>query len=232
MPRSGLMQLVGERGVASGAHDEFASVLLALCRDVLGDLSADEELDILRCRIPHIDETVDLFHADEFIELLPKEDQKYAEEQKKRKHVVENVKEVVRKIARERKPDVRKESASASSGAVPEMAKKRGRPPLKPKAAAPAIAETKKPRRYPPEFKTSSKMTASDYMQYLPSGCRMSTDKLDQNWRLSAWGRRYSRAWRLYGYEESATMLIKQAWQLALDLGYETECPYEHLEAK
>lgn len=72
-------------------------------------------------------------------------------------------------------------------------------------------------------------MTPADLTLLCPAGCRFGIDRIDQSWRLSAWGRRHARAWQLWGVEGAAKELLRLAWRQAIDEGYETKCPFENL---
>ena len=87
----------------------------------------------------------------------------------------------------------------------------------------------KKPRKYPAKINITEKASEEYVETLLPPSCRLFKDTLDQNWRLSAYGQRYSASWRLYGFEGSAMKLAREAWQRALDLGFETRCPFPEL---
>ena len=88
----------------------------------------------------------------------------------------------------------------------------------------------KKPRKYPSAIQITSSVQASDLQEYLPVGCTIVPDRLDKSWRLSAYGVRHSRAWRLYGYVESARALLEIAWDTAMEGGYEVACPFEEFK--
>ena len=59
----------------------------------------------------------------------------------------------------------------------------------------------------------------------LPDGARIGEDGLDKNYVLSAFGRRMTAAWNLYGAETAGTILVQEAWSWAIELGYVEERP-------
>ena len=228
LPRSAIITLGKEIGASFNDHDDFTTLLLAVASHELGELDVDQKLSILRHRMPHIDETSELLHTEEIIELLPQAERQYAEEKAKETDVVTQVKVAVRAFAKERKKklveqQVAAQASSSSSGRGTGRSKRR---------EVLAQPEARRPRTYPASLPSSTTPSIQDIEDCLPQGCRFNADRLDQSWRLTAFGRRYSRAWRLYGVQESAKMLLRQAWQVAVDLGHETECPYAELEVK
>ena len=84
----------------------------------------------------------------------------------------------------------------------------------------------KKPRKYPPSLKLDDDFDIKDIEELLPAGARIAADRLDQSWRLSAYGTRTTRSWGLYGQREAALLLVKIAWDLALETGHEVDCPW------
>ena len=55
-------------------------------------------------------------------------------------------------------------------------------------------------------------------LQFLPPGCSIYPDMLDQTWRfelLEAYGKDSSHAWRLYGQQRAAHLFIQLAWARA-----------------
>ena len=63
----------------------------------------------------------------------------------------------------------------------------------------------------------------------VPVGCKFFIDRIDEYWRLSAWGTRYGRSWALHGVAQGAEQLLKLVWARAIREGYEVECPWPNL---
>ena len=91
-------------------------------------------------------------------------------------------------------------------------------------------AASKRPRRYPPAIKVPDTDIPRACAAFLPPTCTIYADNIDQSWRLEAYERRFSRAWRLYGKKKAAELLIEIAWQRAIRLGHEVECPFAELK--
>ena len=62
--------------------------------------------------------------------------------------------------------------------------------------------------------------------EYTPQGCSVGWDVLDSTLRLTLWdGRQRTRAVGKHR-EETPMVLLKVAWETALDEGWEYECPF------
>ena len=110
-------------------------------------------------------------------------------------------------------------SAAASTAAA---GKGRGKGRGAGRGAPPA----KKPRKYPLKLELKSGLSVDFLNTFLPADCRFGIDWFDGNWRLAAFESWYGRSWRRHGEEEGAKQLIRKAWEMALELGYETECTF------
>ena len=91
IPKTGLRQLSKFYGVHVPAGATFPELLLCLCEAVLGALSEEEKLKILRMRVPRVDEMKDFLLSEEASDLLTEEDKKElkeeADESEGKKHI-------------------------------------------------------------------------------------------------------------------------------------------------
>ena len=200
MPKTGLIKL-GHFIQAPVDKGSMAALLLSLAAKLLDkELDEDEKLQILRHRLPRPEEFADALQDSAAIELLPQDDQ---EALLQHSELTAAAGEIVADVK-----EVVKKIAAARRAAAP--------------------PETNKSRKYPPRMEITSDMNIATANSYLPTGCRMTIDRLDQGWRLQPFGGRWlSRSQRLYGYEQAAWLLIRIAWTLAIDEGFETACPYD-----
>ena len=88
------------------------------------------------------------------------------------------------------------------------------------------VPPAKKLRKYPPKVKVDNSVTTEQLEAYLPCFCKMYRDNCDSSWRLNAYGKRFSAAWNLYGFEGAALKLVELAWKRALRLRFEEACPF------
>ena len=106
---------------------------------------------------------------------------------------------------------------------------KHSEPAASGQASSSSSTPAKKPRKWPSKIVLEDKQIKEQSNSYLPSGMKLCADAIDRSWRLECCGKRYSRAWRMYGQKQAALMLIKQAWETALQLGFESKCPFAEL---
>lgn len=214
LPKTVLLRIGRHFGAVVSAQDSLAKILLSVAESALGrPLSEQEQLNILRLRMPKHSDAKEFLESEECHDLMDKSDRKVVEDRMKEEEstadamndIRAKAKALAKKLA-EKKPRRGGGAATSSRGPAP-----------------------KKQRKYPPTIKMGVAMTTEDLNQYVPTGCRFGIDRLDKSWRLSAYGERWSRAWHLYGYENAAYLLIQMAWQTALDEGHEQECPFADL---
>lgn len=212
IPKTGIIKLGGFVG-ARVDHGSFPELLLAVAAKVLEkDLSDEEKLQILRKRVPQSEDLLESIKNSEAADLLEEQDKAHLLE-------VTGSPTIHAATLNEFKTSVQILAASARkshTGAAPREA-----------AAVVGGPAVKKKRRYPPKVVVTSAMDASDVGSMLPDGCRMYVDKLDQSWRMQAYGGKwYGRSMRMYGYEGAAMLLIKEAWRIAIVQGFEAQCPF------
>ncbi|CAK0905131.1 unnamed protein product [Prorocentrum cordatum] len=159
------------------------------------------------------------------------------EQEDNHEEVQKAIKNKIRHFAKKKKEDNLEKAKAAEEAAAKGLAKgkARGRGGKggrgKAAGAGEVAAETapKKPRKYPPKVDLKER-TLESLNAALPDGCKMSgPDGCDSALRLTVWGgKQCTRSTRLHS-EEAATLLIKIVWQIALDDGWETECPFPDL---
>jgi hypothetical protein len=215
IPKTGLVQLGRDLGAAVNGKDDFCTILLEVAETSMGrDLTDEEKLSILRARLPKYNEAKDVLTGEDCHDLLGADEAKKVqtkqEEEAKQAPVFDEVKVAARALAKKVHDKGKAAGARASKG------DKHG-PPLK------------KPRKYPPRMGFDSDLTVDYLDTFLPMGCKFGVDKLDQNWRLRAYGHTLGRSWALHGIEGAANALIKEAWRQAPEGGYEQVCPFPDL---
>ena len=184
----------------------------------MGELSEEEQLAIIRHRLPKHDNLVEFLYSDDAAELLGP-DANTVEKMKERGDqeapVVLDFKTAAKDLAKK----------VAESVNVGKVGKGRGKGKCGGRGEPPA----KKPRKYPPTLDMKSGLSIDLLNTFLPSQCKFGIDWLDGYWRLAAYGTLYGRSWRRHGEEEGAKQLIKKAWEVAIERGYEVECPFAEL---
>lgn len=184
--------------------------MLALAEWFLGPLSLEEKIDILNHRMTETSDVLDWLTGDLAEHVLDKKDQLKVDdmvnEEKNNNNLADDI-HALRAAIRER------DSAGGGGG-----------------GGEGTESQTKRARQYPPLQTFDENVTAEDLNEYLPPGCKFGKSPLDQAWRLSCYGRRYSRSWRLHGYHAAAVQLINKAWEVHLKRGRkDDENPYPEL---
>ena len=214
VPKTTLVTAAKQLGIEVDPASSLPQLILTMAEKILGKLSDEEKLQLLRKRLPKQDDVQELLMAQENLdELLEKDDHE---------QIVKG-KEDRAALKREFSEYIREYSAKARASAAATRST-RGR-------SSDAQPAEKKCRRYPTKLpKIKESINLDDLNACLPAACRFGVDKTDHYWRLSAYGTRYGRSWRLYGVHEAAMQLIRLAWQLAIDEGHESACPFEELK--
>eukprot|EP00971_Amphidinium_carterae_P307001 6101050-Amphidinium_carterae.2 len=207
IPRQGLGQLATEFGVCVPAGSDFAQLLLALCKHALGELSNELQLALVRKRLPHYSDLQSmLMESDDAVDLLDEADAK------KLKEKTETLKDGEQEFRKAAKKLI--EKMSSTSGSSRKGAGRGGGP------------ASKKARRWPPLSGIDAHTPKETLDTFLPPRCKFGVDLIDRSWRLSCYGKRFSRAWGMYGVIGAAVELIQLAWDRALLLGHEQTNPY------
>lgn len=215
-PKTGLTQLAKKLGFHLDSAATVPEMVLDLAEQVLGELSDADKLEILRCRLPAHDECKEFLMTEEAKELLGDDEAKQVEKMKESETKGEPVHEEFKKATKRLALKIKEFQAKQRKGGGA-AGSRTSRPPAK------------RQRRYPPALDFKSGLTVEYLNTFVPDGSRVGVDHLDRNWRLSAFGGRHARAWGLYGDAESAKILIRLAWELAVNLGHETECPFREI---
>eukprot|EP00971_Amphidinium_carterae_P335021 6470662-Amphidinium_carterae.1 len=212
IPKSGLTKIAGELGIPLANGRAFAQVLFDLVAGVLKrDLDEDTKLQLLRLRMPESNPAEELLQAageDIIDEKSKAELKKQAQSESGDPELSSVMKSMASAAARRGEGEaVAGASSSASSGAQ----------------------ASKRKRRYPPTLKVPETDIPQACAELLPSSCKIYADAIDMGWRLEAYGKRFSRSWRLYGKVRAAELLIALAWERAVKLGHESSCPFPAL---
>ncbi|CAE7209363.1 unnamed protein product [Symbiodinium sp. CCMP2592] len=217
LPKTALATIGKEVGVQLDKSRPLAELILCFAESILGALSDEEKLRLLRLRLPKKGDVEEwLLQQEDLGDLLEKDD---AEELQKERDAHNTAKEEFGHSVRQLASKVRharkaSQSSRKSSSAREEPADKRR-------------------RRYPNKVLAICEQSSIDSLNSLvPSTCRFGVDRIDYCWRLSAYGTRYGRSWQLYGVEGAAKQLLKIAWQLAVEAGHEESCPFPELEVQ
>lgn len=210
IPKTGIMQ-IGRFIGADVSCASFPELVLSVASAILGELSDEQRLAILRKRLPESTALIDALKESDVVDILPEKERQQlfetGEAAKAQQEVVEEFRKDIKKLASLRKALAGKALASSSGSA--------------------GGGDQKRLRKYPPKVQVTSNFTEQDCALVLPNGCRMYIDKLDWNWRMQAFGGKWhGRSIRLYGYEEAAGLLIKEAWTIAIDRGEGRACPF------
>eukprot|EP00971_Amphidinium_carterae_P104666 2072775-Amphidinium_carterae.2 len=210
MPKSALSAIAKEVGCDMKAGAHLPEMLLALCSFLLPSLTDEDKLGILRKRMPAMGDLEQLLlDNEEAQELLEEKDlQSLSKRAEERKSTVMEFKVLAASLAEK----------VASKGS-----KSRG-------AASSSSRPSKRARVYPSQVRFSKELTVSELNGFLPVGCSFGVDRLDQSWRLNCYGQRFSRAWTCWGEVESAKQLIVLAWNRAIELSYESSCPFTNID--
>ena len=76
IPKTGLRHLSRYFGAGVGPTANFPTLLIGCCEAVLGALSPEEQLRLMRLRIPKVDDMKEFFMSEEASDLLTEEDKK------------------------------------------------------------------------------------------------------------------------------------------------------------
>ena len=168
MPKNGLLAVASEFGYEVDRHEALPTVLLQLCLAVHPRLTEEEQLALLRRRIPVLGDLEQLLlESDDAKALLQKDDLEELEQQQQQQQ----------------------ESAKAFQHAAVDLATK-----IKAKKSSSVASSSsrapKRQRQYPPEVKFSRDIQVAELNAFIPEQCRFGIDRLDRSWRLSAFGRR------------------------------------------
>ena len=223
IPKSGLLRIGAFLEADLDSKGTLATILVGLCVFVLGALTEQEKLVILRKRLTRNDDMTAFLQSEEAKDLLEKSDVHKLEKEAAEEAAEEDpmasggsIKHAIKALAAEMR------LAPGGRGKGGPRARGRGRD----SGARGSADGAKKPRKYPPSLKLDDDFDIKDIEELLPAGARIAADRLDQSWRLSAYGTRTTRSWGLYGQREAALLLVKIAWDLALETGHEVDCPW------
>ena len=178
-------------------------------------MTEQEQLSILRARLPKRNEAKEFLHSDEASDLLDEEDKKLLEQHKAEGTVDSNATEEVKKAFKDLAAKVTNSRARSRAAASSSAAG--GAPPKK------------KKRRYPAVVDVGPGITVAQLNEFVPEGCRFGIDRLDQGWRMTAWGHRLFRAWGQYGADGAAKLLIGLGRHIGMEEGFVQECPFPEL---
>ena len=228
IPLTGLRQFAKELEVDfKSAKDDLCKMVILLGQAVKKTpLTHSQKIALCRMRAPLEDIAYEILTSAEVEGILSEDDKKELEENTKvkksslAKEVALNIKALVAdKALHEHEPEPA--AASASSG---QSSSAHPKPPL-------ALPKAKKLRIYPPKIEVDESVTSEFLESFLPPNCRVFRDNNDQNWRMTGpWKGCPARSWKLYGFSGAAKLLIRMAWERAIDLGYETTCPFDELD--
>eukprot|EP00971_Amphidinium_carterae_P190405 3778750-Amphidinium_carterae.5 len=215
IPKAGLRKLAKEFELDVDGTAPLHQMVLSMAEQVLGVLSDEKQLEILRKRLPKGSDLQDLLQEEGLDELLDEADKKAFEDAKKESAAVEaEVGPAVRKLAQkiQSKPTVggsgKGRSRGESSGST-----------------------AKRRKRFPDNIDIISEDSTVAVLQtFLPPQCKFGVDLIDSYWRMTNCdGIRHGRSWKLHGRKESALQLLALGWERALQYGFETVCPYPSL---
>eukprot|EP00971_Amphidinium_carterae_P121129 2399239-Amphidinium_carterae.2 len=212
IPKSGLVKIAGELGIPLVNGRSLTNVLFDLVAGVLKrELDEDTKLRLLRLRMPESNPAADILETagDELIDEKEKQElRKQAQHDAADPEVASAVRQMASEGSRRRDSEL---GVAASS------------------SASSAAGAAKRKRRYPPTLVVPETDIPKACADLLPSSCKIYADAIDMGWRLEAYGKRYSKAWRLYGKVKAAELLIAIAWERAVKLGHEASCPFPTL---
>lgn len=233
IPKGGLQRICREEAVDFQPSDGVPELLIALASKVLGQLTQREKLAILRFRVPLVDEA-SLFlkseEAQEFLEEHDKEEIMKSSAGKPRlSEATKEMKAAIKKMVQPENGEPGAGGLSSASTTARGSNRSDAVSSSGSGASGVVVPPLKKARKYLPKMGITDAATEEYVESLLPPGCRFYKDVLDGSWRLSAYGGRYSAAWRLYGFEGSAMKLAQTAWQAAIDLGFEERCPFPEI---
>ena len=194
IPWTQITALCKHLGVATAGDDTLFERVKKLIQFCLPRLSMEALHDILAKRIRRPVPLQELVESPEVQELLTKDEEKEFKDTQETEQTKKNREhDFVTAWVASRKKHVKKPVAKAAGKAV-------GRP-----------ASQAYPRR-PPEFAADS--SEADIQAYMPPHHRIWGDTYNARWQWSYGGTRMmSRSWQLYGYEQSATLLLCEAWK-------------------
>ena len=210
MPKTALLTVARQLRCPIPPKTALPEMILQLASHICGDLSEEEQLNILRCRLPKHSAVDDMMESLDVDEVLDKVDaQAVSKDKAERSQVHEEFAASVKTLATK----VRSKLTASGSGS----------------AASSADPRPKRQRRYPKQCEITDQTSVDTLNSFLPTGCHFYVDKIDAYWRLAAWGTRYGRSWALHGVAQGANQLLKLAWKRAVEEGREDSCPWPEL---
>ena len=227
---TGLRGFANHVGCAIHKTDKTHDVLVKLCRHEWGvDYTDEIGLMCLRARIGNADEALSvLAECEDAVDQLDKTDQAavfkaVGVEQEQRKPIVAEIKKLAKKIRLEQEAAALEEMVRNAGRGLKGAAKKKAEEKAR-------RAGVKRPRRYPPRVELGDGVTKEEIQGLLPAaGCKVNEGRLDSSWRLTAYGSCYSRSWNKWTPAGAGFEIIRIAWDAAVSLGYEAECPFDSL---
>ena len=185
-------------------------------------------MEILRHRIQDESEAKALLECESTEELLDAKDYHDLQaDEAKESEQQQALKSRLRKSAR-RKAELDAEAAAACTRAVKGKISKGKGKKTKPDAAAVGESQAKKPKKYPAKLKLT-KCTVEDLNMVLPDVARITLEGRTFRLTLSPTGKQFTRDIAFHGEEHAAKLLLKKAWQWAVDNAHETACPFAEL---
>ena len=215
IPKTGLRQLQRYRGTEVAAAADLPTLLLALCADVLGVLSDEEQLRLLRVRMPKVDTMKEFLQSEEAKDLLADDDKKALDEEKE-SEAAQADKVALASATKGLAQKIKEKNASGIPQPKGKAKPKRGEQP----------PEQKRQRRYPPCPPLDGELTVAELNALVPETCSFAADSNNARWLLTAYGSKHSRSWNLWGVSGAGLELVKIAWRIAVSEAHEDSCPY------
>lgn len=217
---SGLQTLAKQVGCPIEKGTKLSVAVQRLATHVLGEVTDEELLDILSCRIDRQSDLLELMKTTEVSDLLTQDDLKAMQQMESEQHSKGIVQEELRGEVHALRRKIQESRAAGSSSS-------RARPGAAAKAKALAAWPA---RKYPAKVALSQDSWSEAYVQsLLPPGARVLRDFNNQRWLLSCYGIRRSRSWGLYGHSLSALLVVKIAWLRWEEDGFLPKCPIQGL---
>ena len=222
MPKTGLGSVARRLGLAVPNNSAALDILEIIVRHVFPEGDDDIMLGILRARVDNDDEGQEHLKEECVLEQLEKKDlDRLEKDEDKAEERTESKKRIRKIIDRQTKARTQVAAAQASGSSKKQ--------PRKKAKTSDGNNVDGKLRKYPDRLELPARLTGENLRTLLPQGCSITRDIWSQAWRLQAFGRNSSKAWHTYTPEGAAEILIRSAWQRAIDLGYEQTCPFKDL---
>jgi hypothetical protein len=229
MPKTGLTRVARALAVAVPKGASALDILECILEHVFPGHNDDLKLDVLRARVDREEEGQEHLSEECVVENLDRQDLERAGDEDVAKEERTEGKKKIRKIV-EKRTEVAKVATAAAAKAKAAAAGKKPKKLKKGEEPVVVLDVEVKLRKYPDKLELPAHLTGENLRALLPEGCTISQDIWSQAWRLQCFGRNFARAWHTYTPEGAAEILIKLAWDRAVDLGFEETCPFKDLK--